>query len=500
MPSIAPALPLLAPGVAPRLPVQAGESGGDFAALLAGGGSAPLASPGIAPGPIAGKPLPDTIAVDAVAAVDPGMIVPPAGRTETGRIATVPAVDPTAPKTAEPVVVELPGTTIGDAKMVGTVQGTKAAAGQRRGTHTDLLSAPAPASPRGAGKEFAATTARTEDEDAVAPTLPVMAPPLAFAPVPPAPVAPAPVAPAPVAPAPFSAAGPVATDASATPPSPAFGADTPPLPGTATADAVAMTVAAPATTGHTVAGISIAGSDLQAVLAAALGTPDAPPPAPGTQPADPVRVAADTLRRQSAPAAQPMAFNTEALLAQRVATRVAPAQDAASAPVDVPAVSTDGALSLVVAASTPAAPPPVVASQPAIDITQQALPAAMIAHIEKLRDAADAVSTSIRILPDALGAVDVSITKDGELTHVHLAAENAQTRALLAEAQPKLAELAEQKGMKLGQTSVGTQPGQQQGADQQAPRQHQPAPQLPTAPPRAPRATSTETTTDKRLA
>lgn len=106
-------------------------------------------------------------------------------------------------------------------------------------------------------------------------------------------------------------------------------------------------------------------------------------------------------------------------------------------------------------APTPMAPTSFapVAAQP-LDVGTQAWPAAMMARIEALRDAADAVDTSIRILPDALGAIDVSVRREGDLTHVHLAAEQAQTARLLAEAQPRLAELADARGLRL-QTSTG---------------------------------------------
>jgi Meckel syndrome type 1 protein len=82
----------------------------------------------------------------------------------------------------------------------------------------------------------------------------------------------------------------------------------------------------------------------------------------------------------------------------------------------------------------------------------------MIARIETLRDAADAADTRIRLIPDALGAIDVALKRDGDTIHVQFTAEQAQTRALLQEAQPRLAEAAERSGLKLGQTSVEAAP------------------------------------------
>lgn len=132
-----------------------------------------------------------------------------------------------------------------------------------------------------------------------------------------------------------------------------------------------------------------------------------------------------------------------------------------------------------------------VAAQP-LDVGTQAWPAAMMARIEALREAADAVDTSIRILPDALGAIDVSVRREGEVTHVHLAAEQAQTARLLADAQPKLAELADARGLKLQTSAGGTGSGQPDARGQ-------PQPQQPVAPPSAPRHVPADTP-DHRIA
>lgn len=138
------------------------------------------------------------------------------------------------------------------------------------------------------------------------------------------------------------------------------------------------------------------------------------------------------------------------------------------------------------AATVPAAAAqPVVAAAAAtggersmLDLTQERWPQAMVAHIERLRDAADAADTRIRLVPDALGAIDIGVRQEGETLHVHFTAAEAQTRSLLQEAQPRLAEAAEQRGLKLGQTSVG-QNQAEAGAGQRQPHsqpQHQAAP------------------------
>ncbi|MGC5798563.1 flagellar hook-length control protein FliK [Sphingomonas sp. NFX23] len=115
------------------------------------------------------------------------------------------------------------------------------------------------------------------------------------------------------------------------------------------------------------------------------------------------------------------------------------------------------------------------AQQAPLDMRQERWPHAMIERIEMLRDAADAVDTRIRLVPDALGAIDVSVKTDGDTVRVHFNAEQAATRTLLADAQPRLAELAEARGLKLSQGSLGDS-----GADQQ---QRAPAaPQTPNRP------------------
>ncbi|TCP88552.1 flagellar hook-length control protein FliK [Sphingomonas sp. PP-CE-1A-559] len=104
------------------------------------------------------------------------------------------------------------------------------------------------------------------------------------------------------------------------------------------------------------------------------------------------------------------------------------------------------------------------AQQAPLDMRQDRWPHAMIERIEMLRDAADAVDTRIRLVPDALGAIDVSVKTDGDTVRVHFNAEQAATRTLLADAQPRLAELAEARGLKLSQGSLGDSGAQQQRA------------------------------------
>lgn len=123
------------------------------------------------------------------------------------------------------------------------------------------------------------------------------------------------------------------------------------------------------------------------------------------------------------------------------------------------------------------------AQHDSLDMSRDDWPQAMIDRIEALRDAADATDTRIRLVPDALGKVDVSLHHDGGTVHVHFAAEQPATRALIADAQPRLADAAQQRGLRLGQTTVdagttGNGQQQQQAATPQTP--------IPAAPPPVP--------------
>jgi flagellar hook-length control protein FliK len=102
------------------------------------------------------------------------------------------------------------------------------------------------------------------------------------------------------------------------------------------------------------------------------------------------------------------------------------------------------------------------ADQLPLDLSRDDWAGKMIDRIATLRDAAEATDTRIRLAPENLGNVDVSIRRDGDRLHVHFAAENPATRQMLADAAPRLAELADARGVKLGQTSVDAGTGGQQ--------------------------------------
>ncbi len=164
-------------------------------------------------------------------------------------------------------------------------------------------------------------------------------------------------------------------------------------------------------------------------------------------------------------------------------------------PADTPAI---GPLAAPVAASATATIPHADPQAP-LDMRHERWPTAMIERIEVLRDAANATDTRIRLIPDALGVIDVSVRKDGDTLHVHFNAEQAATRTLLQDAQPRLAELADARGLKLSQSAVETGAGtgqHQQRAATPQPQQH------PSAPARRPRADGGADidSTDTRLA
>jgi flagellar hook-length control protein FliK len=98
-------------------------------------------------------------------------------------------------------------------------------------------------------------------------------------------------------------------------------------------------------------------------------------------------------------------------------------------------------------------------AHPALDLTADSGLQQMIDRIETLRDTADARDTRVRLIPDALGSIDVAVRQEGERVHVRFTAEHEATRALIAEAQPRLSELAAARGVRIGDTSVSTGTG-----------------------------------------
>ena len=134
------------------------------------------------------------------------------------------------------------------------------------------------------------------------------------------------------------------------------------------------------------------------------------------------------------------------------------------------------------------------AQQAAIDTRRSEWMSQTIDRIEALRDSPNSRETSIRLSPDALGKVDVSIRHEGDRIHVRFTTDNAQARTLLTEAQSRLTEIAEARGIKLGSASVDAGNAGQGQRQDAAPR---------TATVSAPATVpggQTETATDARVA
>lgn len=206
--------------------------------------------------------------------------------------------------------------------------------------------------------------------------------------------------------------------------------------------------------------------------------------APATEQAPAPRIAAGPVaqpaRAPVAEAAQPL---TVASLIAQIAAQPATAQPMAFAPLrravgefDQPVVTSLAAPSAATLQQVSAAPD---AQQGALDMRRQEWMGKMVETIEAMRDAAPIRETRISLVPDALGKVDISVRQDGDRIHVHFAAETQAARQILTDAQPRLTDLAEARGIRLGQTSVdsqgtGAQSGQRQNDAQR--------PQNPSAP------------------
>lgn len=169
---------------------------------------------------------------------------------------------------------------------------------------------------------------------------------------------------------------------------------------------------------------------------------------------------------------------------------------------DDPAVPTTGATAALDTAVLRPVAPTAHAAQPTLDTRQPQWMEGMIDRITTLREASGSNGsgeTRIRLSPDSLGDVEVAIRtgEDGKL-HVHFASENAEAGRLLADAQPRLVQMAEARGLKLGgmQVDVGSQQSQQ--SQRQAQDQGNPAPRTPRS--ATTTANSQTTRSDDRIA
>lgn len=140
--------------------------------------------------------------------------------------------------------------------------------------------------------------------------------------------------------------------------------------------------------------------------------------------------------------------------------------------------------------------------QGALDTRRQEWLGKMVETIEAMQEATPVKETRLALMPEALGKVDVSVRRDGDRVHVHFATETQAARQILTDAQPRLHELAEQRGVRLGQTSVDSGASQSGANAQSGQRQNENArQQTPLAPASArTRNTATNPNDDERVA
>lgn len=94
--------------------------------------------------------------------------------------------------------------------------------------------------------------------------------------------------------------------------------------------------------------------------------------------------------------------------------------------------------------------------QATLDLARGEWMTTMIDRIETLRDESGAIGeTRLKLAPDALGNVDVSVRRDDAGQYqVRISADTAPARTILAEAAPRLADMAEARGLKLSHAGV----------------------------------------------
>lgn len=188
------------------------------------------------------------------------------------------------------------------------------------------------------------------------------------------------------------------------------------------------------------------------------------PSAPAIQP---IRIALPAAASAAIAAAAPSGAPMPALFALAMTSERGAAVDPASDKDDPASGVTLAATTLLSPADAAAlVAQPGEAQRQALDMSRRDWPQKMIDRIEALRDDANANDTSIRLKPEALGRIDVSLrTHDDGAVSVHFAAEQPATRTLIADAAPQLNAAAEARGIRLAGTSVDLSGSDTTGGD-----------------------------------
>lgn len=163
------------------------------------------------------------------------------------------------------------------------------------------------------------------------------------------------------------------------------------------------------------------------------------------------------------------------------------AKDVEDADSDALPVSLMGAAGPATATATQSVAVPATAGAHAntLDMSRGEWMMSMIDRIETLRDESGAIGeTRLTLSPDALGTVDIAVRRDESGQYqVRISADTAQARTMLADAAPRLNDMAEARGLKLSpagvETGTGTNPGfadsNRRDAQQTAPTPRRPA-------------------------
>ncbi|WP_448502415.1 flagellar hook-length control protein FliK [Sphingomonas sp.] len=155
---------------------------------------------------------------------------------------------------------------------------------------------------------------------------------------------------------------------------------------------------------------------------------------------------------------------TAQALRTRPNTAFAPSLGEAAPPIGATPPIVAAAAALAASATVEA---PTLAATP-LDTRDPRWVETMIERIETLRDALGMRETRLRLTPDALGVVEVRIADTPDGVRVHLTADSAAARQLLAEAAPRLADMAEARGLKLAQDGAQPSPQHQQQSQSQS--------------------------------